>query len=80
MFALKKIFLNLQSSIKCEKAGSLMREGPGRVVSSATDSTNRIICCHGHGKLLELFIFSDDGEALERFRNRQRKFRKKALK
>lgn len=57
-----------------------MREGPGRVVSSITDSTNRIICCHGHGKLLELFIFSEDGEALERFRNRQRKFRKKALK
>lgn len=57
-----------------------MREGPGRVVSSVTDSTNRIICCHGHGKLLELFIFSEDGEALERFRNRQRKFRKKALK
>lgn len=57
-----------------------MREGHGRVVSSASDNTNRIICCHGHGKLLELFKFSDEGEALERFRNRQRKFRKKAFK
>lgn len=66
--------------MKCEKAGSLMREGPGRVVSSTTDNTNHIICCHGHGKLLELFIFTGDKESLERFRNRQRKFRKKAAK
>lgn len=57
-----------------------MREGPGRVVSSATDNTNHILCCHGHGKLLELFVFTGDGEAVERLRNRQRKFRKKALK
>ncbi|XP_050542858.1 WD repeat-containing protein 3 [Daktulosphaira vitifoliae] len=72
--------LDYASPIKCEKVGSLMREGPGRVVSSSTDSTNHIICCHGHGKLLELFIFTDNNEALDRFRNRQRKFRKKALK
>ncbi|XP_050431999.1 WD repeat-containing protein 3 [Adelges cooleyi] len=72
--------LDYAAPIKCDKVGSLMREGPGRVVSTATDNTNHIICCHGHGKLLELFIFTDDGEALERFRNRQRKFRKKALK
>jgi len=57
-----------------------MREGPGRVVSSATDNTNHVLCVHGHGKLLELFIFSGDGEALERLHNRQRKFRKKASK
>lgn len=57
-----------------------MREGPGRVVSSASDNTNRILCCHGHGKLLELFVFSENVEALEHFRNRQRKFRKKASK
>jgi len=57
-----------------------MREGPGRVVSSATNNTNYVLCVHGHGKLLELFIFSGDGEALERLRNRQRKFRKKASK
>lgn len=57
-----------------------MREGSGRVVSSVSDNTNYILCCHGHGKLLELFIFSGDNEALERFRNRQRKFRKKAAK
>lgn len=57
-----------------------MREGHGRVVSSASDNTSYIICCHGHGKLLELFKFSEDGEALERFRNRQRKFRNKASK
>lgn len=72
--------LDFASSIKCEKSGSLMREGPGRVVSSATDNTNHVLCVHGHGKLLELFIFSGDGEALERLRNRQRKFRKKASK
>lgn len=57
-----------------------MREGPGRVVSSASDNSNHIICCHGNGKLLELFVFSNDKDALERFRNRQRKFRKKASK
>jgi len=57
-----------------------MREGPGRVISSASDNSNQIICCHGHGKLLELFIFSNEKESLERFHNRQRKFRKKALK
>jgi len=57
-----------------------MREGLGRVVSSNTDNKNCVICCHGHGKLLELFMFIGDKEALERFRNRQRKFRKKATK
>lgn len=57
-----------------------MREGPGRVVSSTSDKSSRVICVHGHNKLLELFMFSNDQEAMERFRNRQRKFRKKATK
>lgn len=69
-----------QTVIKCEKAGSLIKESPGRVVSSASDKTNHILCCHGNGKLLELFHFTGDFEALERFRNRQRKFRKKSSK
>lgn len=33
-----------------------MKESPGIVVSSATDSTKNIICVHGHGKLLELSL------------------------
>lgn len=68
----------LQAVIKCEKAGALIKESVGRVVSSATDKTNHILCCHGNSNLLELFQFTDDCEALERFRNRQRKFRKKS--
>ncbi|KAL4152712.1 hypothetical protein QTP88_000545 [Uroleucon formosanum] len=60
------------------KTGSLMREGPGCVVD--TDNTNHLLCVHGHGKLLELFIFNGGGEALECLRNRQQKFRKKASK
>jgi len=44
-----------------------MREGPGHILSSATDNKIHVFCVHGHGKLLEIFIFSGDGEVLERF-------------
>lgn len=57
-----------------------MREGHGRVSSFTTDNTNNVICCHGRGKLLELFYFAEDESAVKRFRNRQRKFRKKSSK
>lgn len=57
-----------------------MREDTVRVVSSSSDRCNQVMCVHGRSKLLELFMFSNNQEAMERFRNRQRKFRKKATK
>lgn len=59
---------------------SLIREGHGRVFSMSTDNSASIVCCHGRNKLLDLFIFNEDELVLKRFRNRQRKLRKKVSK
>lgn len=74
------MIFNFQSVLKCTKVGSLMKTNTGKLVSTNTDQSHRVICCYGRSKLMDLFIFCDDKEAMERLRNRQRKYRKKATK
>ncbi len=65
--------------IVCEKAGSVLRHGLGRVVSMAADQSARILCCHGNEKLLEVFHFVSDEEAEARYRKKRKKLKKKRL-
>ncbi|XP_065226210.1 WD repeat-containing protein 3 [Planococcus citri] len=65
------------SPITCEKVGSILRQGFGRVVSMSCDRSSQILCCHGNEKVLELFHFLPEEEAQRRYQKRMKKVRKK---
>lgn len=68
---------DMLSPIVCQKAGSLLRFGKGRVVSLSADSTGQVLCCHGTDNSLELYHFKSDEETQTRFKKRQRKEKKR---
>lgn len=63
--------------VACEKVGSVIRQGLGRVVSMCVDDSARVLCCHGNEKRLELFYFHTAEEAAERYRKKVKKLKKK---
>ncbi|XP_012251117.2 WD repeat-containing protein 3 [Athalia rosae] len=66
--------------LRCEKAGSILRVGRGRVVSLCCDATSRLVSCHGTDNTLELFHFIPDDLVQSRLLKRQKKEKKKATK
>ncbi|KZC12214.1 PREDICTED: WD repeat-containing protein 3 [Dufourea novaeangliae] len=71
---------DLKYPLKCEKAGSILRSGRGRVVSLEVDTTQTIIGCHGLDNTIELFKLLPDTKVKENVVKRLRKERKKAVK
>ncbi|XP_067008670.2 WD repeat-containing protein 3 [Anabrus simplex] len=69
-----------KSQIQCEKAGSILRSGRGRVVTLSCDATSQIVVCHGAENSVELFYFRGDSDAQDKLKKRLRKERKKSLK
>ncbi|GJQ79396.1 hypothetical protein Trydic_g16255 [Trypoxylus dichotomus] len=63
--------------LQCHKAGSLLRQGKGRLVSMHSDESGQVLACHGTDMQIELFYFYSDNEAQTRFKKRLKKERKK---
>lgn len=66
--------------LRCEKIGSILRAGRGRVISLTTDATNDIIACHGSGNSVELFYMIPEDQVTKKTNKRLNKEKKKALK
>uniref|UniRef100_A0A8C6XQW5 WD repeat domain 3 n=1 Tax=Naja naja TaxID=35670 RepID=A0A8C6XQW5_NAJNA len=67
-----------EDTVRCEKAGSIMREGRNRVVGLATDRSGRILACHGTDSVLEIFYILSKEEVQKKLEKKMRKARKKA--
>ncbi|XP_058022127.1 WD repeat-containing protein 3 [Ahaetulla prasina] len=67
-----------EDTIRCEKAGSIMREGRNRVVGLATDRSRRILACHGTDSVLEIFYILSKEEVQKKLEKKMRKAKKKA--
>ncbi|XP_034266931.1 WD repeat-containing protein 3 isoform X2 [Pantherophis guttatus] len=67
-----------EDTVKCEKAGSIMREGRNRVVGLASDRSGRILACHGTDSVLEIFYILSKEEVQKKLEKKMRKARKKA--
>ncbi|XP_073166493.1 WD repeat-containing protein 3 isoform X5 [Lepidochelys kempii] len=63
--------------LRCNKAGSIMREGRDRVVTLATDRTGRILACHGTDSVLEVFCVLTEDEICKKMEKKMRKAKKK---
>ncbi|KAK7588108.1 hypothetical protein V9T40_005353 [Parthenolecanium corni] len=63
--------------VACEKIGSIVRQGLGRVVSMCADSLGQILCCHGNEKQVEVFYFHTTDEVAERYQKKLKKLKKK---
>lgn len=59
--------------VKCNFAGSITRSGKGRTVNLTTDSTGKVMACHGLDNNIELFYFCNQEEAMQRLAKRLRK-------
>lgn len=66
--------------MRCEKVGSILRAGRGRVVSLEIDSTCKVIGCHGVDNSIELFYLLSEDKVKNNFANRLKKEKKKAQK
>uniref|UniRef100_UPI00398F5E89 WD repeat-containing protein 3 isoform X2 n=1 Tax=Pristiophorus japonicus TaxID=55135 RepID=UPI00398F5E89 len=64
--------------LTCQKIGSLFREGRDRVVSLATDLSNKIVACHGTDGVLEVFKILSEEEVNKKIEKKQKKAKKKA--
>ncbi|XP_067849056.1 WD repeat-containing protein 3 [Heptranchias perlo] len=64
--------------LTCRKIGSMFREGRDRVVTLATDLSNKIIACHGTDGVLEIFKILSEEEVNKRIEKKQKKAKKKA--
>ena len=64
--------------MRCEKVGSILRSGHGRVVSLETDTTHTIIGCYGLDNTVELFQVLSDDKIKDNVLKRLRKEKKKA--
>ncbi|XP_014476542.1 PREDICTED: WD repeat-containing protein 3 [Dinoponera quadriceps] len=76
----ESIDTDMKYPIRCEKAGSILRAGYGRVVSLEVDSTCNVIGCHGVGNTVELFHLLSDDKVKNKFAKRLKKERIKAQK
>ncbi|XP_014254086.1 WD repeat-containing protein 3 [Cimex lectularius] len=68
------------SDVKVTKAGSILREGKGRLYSMVVDNTGRMLAAHGVDSLIEVFMFRTKEEATIKAHKRKIKERKKAAK
>ncbi|XP_069744504.1 WD repeat-containing protein 3 [Narcine bancroftii] len=66
--------------LTCQKFGSLFREGRDRVVSLATDPSQKIIICHGTDNVLEVFKTLSEEKVNKKMEKKQRKAKKVAKK
>lgn len=66
--------------LQCDKLGSLLRTGKGRVVSMYSDNSRQVLGCHGTDAQIELFYFCSDEEAKLRLKKRIKKESKNASK
>ncbi|XP_046392675.1 WD repeat-containing protein 3 [Ischnura elegans] len=66
--------------LRCHKAGSILRNGLGRVMSLAVDSSGFFLACYGADTKVEIFQFRKELEATLKAKKRLRRERKKALK
>ncbi|XP_072441340.1 WD repeat-containing protein 3 [Chiloscyllium punctatum] len=64
--------------LRCQKIGSIFRQGRDRVVSLATDTSNKIIACHGTDGVLEVFKVLSEEEVNKMINKKQKKAKKKA--
>ncbi|XP_043273092.1 WD repeat-containing protein 3 [Venturia canescens] len=64
--------------LRCEKIGSILRAGKGRVVSLCSDATRTIVGCHGTENTIELFHFIPDDEVKVKVAKRLKKQKLKA--
>ncbi|XP_076248996.1 WD repeat-containing protein 3 isoform X2 [Calliopsis andreniformis] len=71
---------DMKYPLRCEKVGSILRSGRGRVVSLEIDTTQTIIGCHGVDNTVELFQLLSDARVKDNVVKRLRKERKKAEK
>ncbi|XKL69662.1 hypothetical protein PGB90_007431 [Kerria lacca] len=71
--------VDFENRIVCEKAGSLLRQSIGRVVSMSSDDSSQVLCCYGTEKILEIFYFVSEEETIYRHKKRQKKIKKKLL-
>lgn len=62
----------------CTKMGSIMRNGRDRVVSLASDRSNRIVGCHGTDCVLEVFYILSEDEVNKKMERKLKKMKKKA--
>ncbi|XP_046466507.1 WD repeat-containing protein 3 [Neodiprion pinetum] len=66
--------------LRCEKIGSILRVGRGRIVSLGSDATSRVMACHGTDNTVEIFHFLPDDLVQTRLLKRQKKEKRKAAK
>ncbi|CAG5107461.1 Similar to WDR3: WD repeat-containing protein 3 (Homo sapiens) [Cotesia congregata] len=71
--------IDVNYPMRCEKIGSILRAGRGRVISLTTDATNDIIACHGNGNSIELFYMIPEDQVTKKTTKRLNKEKKKAL-
>ena len=71
---------DMKYPLRCEKTGSILRSGRGRVVSLEVDTTHTVIGCHGVDNTVELFELLPDAKVKDNVVKRLRKERKKAEK
>ncbi|XP_041067791.1 WD repeat-containing protein 3 isoform X2 [Carcharodon carcharias] len=64
--------------LTCRKIGSVFRESRDRVVSLATDLSNKIVACHGTDGVLEVFKILSEEEVNKKIEKKQKKAKKKA--
>ncbi|XP_053561745.1 WD repeat-containing protein 3 [Bombina bombina] len=64
--------------LKCQRFGSIMREGRDRVVSLGTDRSRRFLACHGTDSVLEVFCALNEEEISKRMEKKLKRAKKKA--
>ncbi|KAJ8253427.1 hypothetical protein GJAV_G00212820 [Gymnothorax javanicus] len=64
--------------LRCEKAGSILRESRDRVVSLTTDAKAKVLACHGTDAILEVFTVLSQEEVQRRREKKLKKAKKKA--
>lgn len=65
------------NNLKVSKAGSVLREGKGRVVSMTVDNSGRLLLIHGMDSMIESFLFLPEEEAKAKAKKRATKEKKK---
>ncbi|XP_012232010.1 WD repeat-containing protein 3 [Linepithema humile] len=76
----ESIDTDMKYPMKCEKVGSILRAGNGRVISLEADSTCKVFGCHGVGNSIELFYLLPEETVKTRYSKRMKKERQKAQK
>jgi uncharacterized membrane protein affecting hemolysin expression len=70
-------FYTFQGTVKCMKAGSMLRIGRGRLQALAADNLGHVLACHSTNNMVELFYFNSDEETQNKFSKRLKKWKKK---